>query len=328
MELRTVFEIEPSPLKIKYSDPVMLTGSCFASGIGRKFEAGRFPVLINPAGTVFNPVSVINTLESITEGREYSPGDLYFHDGLWLSFDHYTDFSAPERDHVLEKINKTIKEAGEFMSKAGFLFITFGTARVYRFKESGKIVSNCHKIPSGMFTRELLTVDKITSLWYKFLDKLTSNYPNLKVIFTISPVRHMKDGAHGNQVSKSVLFLSVEELLKHPSSPGYFPAYEIIMDDLRDYRFYESDMLHPSQQAVDYIWEEFMKCYFSSETVELYREILKITRAASHKIRGNNPENVKRFSEAFLDKINSFNKRYPGIDLENEKAYFISLTGS
>ena len=120
MELRTVFEIEPSPLKIKYSDPVMFTGSCFASGIGRKFEAGRFPVLINPAGTVFNPVSVINTLESITESREYSHGDLYFHDGLWLSFDHYTDFLSTRKDHVLEKINRTIKEAGEFMSKVGF----------------------------------------------------------------------------------------------------------------------------------------------------------------------------------------------------------------
>ncbi len=328
MEFRTVFEIEPSPLKIKYSDPVMLTGSCFASGIGSKFEAGRFPVLINPAGTIYNPVSVINTLESIADGRKYGPGDLYFHDGLWLSFDHYTDFSSPERDLVLERINKSASAAGEFMSKASFLFITFGTARVYRFKESGKIVSNCHKIPSDRFTRELLAADKIISLWYKFLDKLKLHYPSLNVIFTISPVRHMKDGAHGNQVSKSILFLAVEELLNHPSSPGYFPAYEIIMDDLRDYRFYEADMLHPSKQAVDYIWKELMKCYFSSETVELYSEILKITRAASHKIRGRDPDKVKRFSEAFLEKISILNKRYPGIDLGNEKAYFISLIDS
>ena len=152
-----------------------------------------------------------------------------------------------------------LKEASLFLKNAGFLFITFGTARIYRWKKTGLVVSNCHKIPSGQFTSELLSVKEIVELWTNQLDRLSELFPNLRVIFTISPVRHLKDGAHGNQVSKSVLFLAVEELLGHSSKPQYFPAYELLMDDLRDYRFYDDDMIHPSDSAINYIWEAFSR---------------------------------------------------------------------
>ncbi len=248
MELRTTFHIEPSPVKITYNDSVMFVGSCFASAMGSQMEMGHMPVMINPAGTVFNPLSVCNTLDSITARKQFLIDDLHFYDGTWLSFYHYTDFSSDDPLKVLEKINRRLEQAYEHLKHSRFLFVTFGTARVYKLKKSGLIVSNCHKIPSEQFESILLTVDEIVAAWNAQLDKLKLLFPALKVIFTISPVRHWKDGAHGNQISKSVLFVALNELQKHKSSPEYFPAYELLMDDLRDYRFYGDDMLHPSPE--------------------------------------------------------------------------------
>ncbi|MBG0860217.1 MAG: GSCFA domain-containing protein [Bacteroidales bacterium] len=325
MELRTTFKIEPSGEKITYNDPVMFIGSCFATSIGRQFEIGHMPVMINPSGTVYNPVSVCNTLNTIINGLKYRRDDLYNHEGTWVSFDHYTDFSSTDPLKVLAKINRNSDEARGFLDEARFLFITFGTARIFRWKQSGKIVSNCHKIPAANFSHELLTVDAIVTLWNKYLDKLLALYPQMKVVFTISPVRHWKDGAHGNHVSKSVLFLAVEELLKHPSRPDYFPAYELVMDDLRDYRFYDEDMLQPSASAIEYIWRAFTGCYFSKPTLELWNEVNKITKAFSHRIREGSGEGIRKFAERSLLQIESVKKRIPSIDLEKETEYFRSL---
>jgi hypothetical protein len=212
MELRTTFNIDPSPFRITYDDNILFIGSCFASSIGAQMETGKLAVMINPSGTVYNPVSVCRTLDTITDGKEFTQDDLYYHDGMWLSFCHYTDFSSEDPVKVLIKINSKMKEASDFLKKAKYLFITLGTARIYRWRKTGAVVSNCHKIPSVQFSPELLSVNEIVTLWTNQLDKLNLLYPHLRVIFTISPVRHMKDGAHGNQISKSVLFLAVEEL--------------------------------------------------------------------------------------------------------------------
>lgn len=325
MELRTTFNIPVSQQKITYNDPVVFIGSCFALSVGAQFEAGRMPVLINPSGTVYNPASVANTLETIMTGREYQKEDLYNNKGMWLSFNHYTDFSSEDADTVLTKINKRITEAGIFLSRAQFLFVTFGTARVFKWKKSGKIVSNCHKIPAGEFTHELLTVNDIVTLWNEQIDKLNFSYPELKIVFTISPVRHWKDGVHGNQVSKSVLLLAVEELLKHSSKPGYFPAFEILMDDLRDYRFYGEDMLHPSQAAVNYIWEKFTGCFFDGKTIDCWNEVHKITMAMSHRIQSESGRGTKKFAENMLSRIDSVLLKVPSINLQKEKEYFATL---
>jgi hypothetical protein len=325
MEFRTTFNIAPSPSKITYDDPVMFIGSCFASSIGSKFIEGHMPVMINPAGTVYNPVSVSNTINSVTSEDEYKQGDLYNYNDLWLSFNHYTDFSSENANEVLDKINRNLDDARKFISSAKFLFITFGTARAYRWKKSGKIVSNCHKIPSSEFTHELLSVSNIVNLWNEQLSKLRTMNRDLKVIFSISPVRHMKDGAHGNQVSKSVLFLAVEELLKHESGPGYFPAYELVMDDLRDYRFYEDDMLHPSDSAVEYIWDVFTHCYFDNNTLALWHDVSGITKAVSHRIQAQSGRQVKKFAENILSRIDDICKKAPSINLDIERNYFLSL---
>ncbi|NMB51643.1 MAG: GSCFA domain-containing protein [Bacteroidales bacterium] len=325
MELRTTFNIEPSEHKISYNDAVIFIGSCFVTYIGQRLGSAHVPVMINPFGTVFNPVSVCNSINRIITGKSYDMAEINNYNGLWLSFDHCTDFSSESAEQTLTSINSRLKEASAFISEAHFLFVTFGTARIYRLNETGRIVSNCHKLPASYFKRELLTVDEIVRIWNLLLERLKSSFPDLKVVFTISPVRHWKDGAHGNQVSKSVLFLAVEELLKHPSKPSYFPAYELLMDDLRDYRFYDDDMLHPSQKAVDYIWEEFSKCYFDSNTREIMQEVNRISKAMSHRIKNIAPNEIKKFAEASLARIVSVSKKVPSIDFQKERNYFLGL---
>jgi len=325
MEFRTTFNIIPSSRKITWMDPVMFIGSCFSTSIGKQFDTARFPVLINPSGTVYNPVSVSNTLNTINQRKNYTIDDMYNYGGTWLSFNHYTDFTGSDPARVLEKINRSRENALRFLIEARFLFITFGTARVYRLKKTGIIVSNCHKLPASEFTHELLSVNDIVSIWAGQLDKLHSLFPELKVVFTISPIRHWKDGAHENQVSKSVLFLAVEELLNHISRPEYFPAYELVMDDLRDYRFYDEDMLHVNSSAVNYIWNAFKSCYFDEKTAELWQEVSKITKAVSHQVQNGSAEKIKLFAEKILGRIDAVLRKAPGIDLENEKKYFTDL---
>jgi hypothetical protein len=326
MEFRTVLNIAPAPFRITYSDPVMFIGSCFAYEIGSQLKEGKMPVMINPSGTVFNPVSVAKTIDSITSGTTVTEKDLYFHNGLWHSFSHYSDFSAATSSEVADKINRRSAQAHEFLKKARYLFITFGTARVYRLKNTGEIVSNCHKLPSDYFTRELLSVNDIVRLWQEKLSNLKTLFPDLRVIFTISPVRHWKDGAHGNQVSKSVLFLAVEELLGHSTSPAYFPAYEIMMDELRDYRFYDEDMLHPSSMAVRYIWEAFTKCYLDTDTIMTWKEAASIVKAVQHRISCGPEASIKDFALNMLRKISKTEKSFPLVDLSDEKQYFEELS--
>jgi hypothetical protein len=325
MEFRTTFRIEPSQHKLTYDDRVMLIGSCFTSSVGSKMEMGKMDVMINPAGTVYNPVSVCNTLDIITSGKQFTRDDLLYHDGLWFSFFHYTDFSSEDPVTALEKINSKLKEAADFLGKSTFLFITFGTARIFRWKKSGLIVSNCHKIPADQFSSELLSVQEVVTHWSRQLDKLNTMFPQLKVIFTISPVRHWKDGAHGNQVSKSVLFLAVEELLGHPANPEYFPAYELVMDDLRDYRFYNDDMLHPSPEAINYVWDAFSESYFDRTTAMIWSDAVKITKACSHRFISDNISKKKIFAEKMLKQISLLEERMPSLGFSSEKTYFQSL---
>jgi hypothetical protein len=325
MELRTTFNIEPSADKITYNDQVMFIGSCFASTVGSQMDIGRMPVMINPAGAVFNPVSVCNTLDTITKGKEFIIEDLHFYDGTWLSFYHYTDFSSSDPSEVLKKINKKSLEAAGFLKNAHFLFITLGTARVYKLRKSDVIVSNCHKIPAEQFESKLLTVQEIVSIWTEQLDKLHSLFPELKVIFTISPVRHWKDGAHGNQVSKSILFIAVEELLRHRTAPRYFPAYELVMDDLRDYRFYNDDMLHPSNSAINYIWEAFSGCYFDRNTLNIWKEVARVSKAYNHRFKSDSEIERNYFAEKLLKQISDIKVKVPAIDLSREEEYFLKM---
>ncbi len=324
MKFRTTVIPDPSDLSITYKSRVMFIGSCFAAYMGEQMKIRKMPVMINPAGTVYNPVSVLNTLDAILTSKITSLEDVYNYNGNWLSLNHYTDFSSDDPEALIRKINENNLKAADFLKNAGFLFITFGTARVYRFRESGMIVSNCHRIPGSQFENELLEVSPIVEQWLSLLDRISLFNPGLRVVFTISPVRHWKDGAHGNQVSKSVLFLAVEELLKHKSRPGYFPAFELQMDDLRDYRFYSDDLLHPSTSAIEYIWERFSEVYFDKATSEMQSEILKITRAMNHRFLTDSKQKKRLFAENILDQISKIEILDNQIDFSTEKDYFHS----
>lgn len=326
MNFRTEVFSEPARHKISCKDPTMLIGSCFSASIGERLRNGYFPVLINPFGTVYNPVSVLTTLRRISSNQKYEPGELYNNKGIWLSFDHYTEFSSDDRDLTLKRINDDLSDAADFLSKAKYLFITFGTARIYRFTATGRIVSNCHKIPDHEFGNELLTVDSIVSEWKGFLPELFLKYPGLSVIFTISPVRHWKDGAHNNQLSKATLLLAVKDLLDLFPSAGYFPAYEIFMDDLRDYRFYADDLLHPSDAGIEYVWEKFTGTFFDNDTRQLWQEAYKISRAVRHELTGTGKSGMRQFADSMLKKISRIELLMPLADFSVEKEYFRNLS--
>lgn len=302
----------------------MFLGSCFANEIGYRMAAGKLPVMTNPHGTLFNPFSVAGALDRFITGYIYSENDIYLHQDRYLSLDHHTAFSSYERDVLVERLNGVSRTASAFIRNASFLFVTFGTSYIYTLRESGVIVANCHKLPSSLFTRRQAAITEIVSRWKETLDRLHEVNPALRVWFTVSPVRHLSDGAHANQLSKAQLLLAVEELLGHPSVEGYFPAYEIFMDELRDYRYYAADMVHPSETAIDYIWEKFCTIFISGHTLRLWNEAARITRAMAHRITGVKAESTP-FANAMLERINDLRSRAPFMNLEAEEKYFRDL---
>jgi hypothetical protein len=324
MELRTEVTLPVSPGKITFSTPVMFLGSCFANEIGYRMASGKLDVMTNPHGTLFNPFSVAGALDRFAASYQYTENDVYLYGNRYMSLDHHTAFSSYDRDVLIERLNEVSRAASEFIRRASFLFVTFGTSYVYSLRESSAIVANCHKLPSLLFERRLAAFREIAARWRETLDRLAELNPALRVWFTVSPVRHLSDGAHANQVSKSHLLLAAEELISHQSVGGYFPAYEIFMDDLRDYRYYAADMVHPSETAIDYIWEKFAAVFFDSPTLRLWNEAARITRAMAHRITGDKRETAT-FASAMLDRIADMKAKAPFIDLAAEEAYFGGL---
>lgn len=324
MELRTTVPLPASDAGITYDTPVMFLGSCFANEIGYRMAAGKLKVMTNPHGTLFNPFSVAGALDRFVSAHVYTADDIYLHQNRYISLDHHTAFSSYDRDVLTERLNEVSRAASSLIREASFLFVTFGTSYIYTLRESGAIVANCHKLPSGLFDRRQASWQEIAGRWRGTIDRLAVLNPSLKIWLTVSPVRHLSDGAHENQLSKAHLLLAVEELLSHPSVTGYFPAYEIFMDELRDYRFYGTDMVHPSETAIDYIWEKFTSVFIDSPTLRLWSEAARITRARAHRISGGKRETAP-FATAMLERISDLRSRAPYIDLEAEEKYFRGL---
>jgi hypothetical protein len=324
MDLRTEVPLPVSDDRITYDTQVLFLGSCFANEIGYKMASGKLPVMTNPHGTLFNPFSVAGAIDRFVSGYVYAASDIYLHQNRYMSLNHHTAFSSYECDVLIERLNETGRSASEFIKNASFLFVTFGTSYIYTLKASGDIVANCHKLPSALFTRRQASWSEIAERWRITLDHLAALNPGLKVWLTVSPVRHLSDGAHTNQLSKAHLLLAVEELLSHPSVAGYFPAYEIFMDDLRDYRFFASDMVHPSETGIDYIWEKFVSVFIDSHVLRLWNEAARITRAMAHRMSGGKKETAP-FATAMLERITDLKARAPFMDLTGEEEYFRKL---
>ncbi len=280
---RTSFSIPSSPNKISYQHKLLFIGSCFTENIGSRLKDLAFQVEINPLGILFNPLSIITGIEMIIGKRHFTEKELFHFDNKWISFHHHSEFSGKDKKLTYEKILSRLTHAREYLTDGGFLFITWGTAWVYKWKETGKVVANCHKIPNHLFNKELLEVSEILLHYEQLLDNLWENYPQLSVIFTLSPVRHWKDGVEQNQVSKSTLRLAAYKLCQMYEQAMYFPAYEWMMDDLRDYRFYKEDMLHPNTTAIRYLWSKFEDTFFNPETQKIYQEIEKLNKFLGHK---------------------------------------------
>ncbi len=270
---QTKVEIPVSKEKISYEDKIMTLGSCFAQNIGLKLQEVWFNTNINPFGVLYNPVSIQKSIELLLENKIFTEKDLIENRGLWQSFLHSSLFSDVTAQKCLAKINERYQRASHFLIHADFLLITYGTAWVFEEKKTGNVVSNCHKLPAKHFVRRRLTVEQIVNDYSELIAKLQQLFPKMKLIFSVSPIRHWKDGAHENNLSKSILLLAIDELQLIFPQVQYFPAYEIQMDELRDYRFYAADMLHPSDVAVDYIWKCFSDTYFDEVTQKIKKEL-------------------------------------------------------
>jgi hypothetical protein len=322
---RTTISIPPSDRKLSYSSGSILLGSCFTENIGNKLIGYKFPAILNPFGIIYNPLSVKSSLERIIKGNPYSSDSLQYSNGLYYSFDHHSRFSDPNAEVCLNGINKALSNANDAIKKASFLFITFGTAYYYKIKLSKQIVSNCHKLPEKEFERQRLTVTEIVENLAKIITSLRGLYPNLQIVFTVSPIRHWKDGAHENQLSKSILLLAIDKLCRMYNHLFYFPAYELMLDELRDYRFYTEDMFHPNSTAIDFIWKRFRDCFIAEATSQIMNEVEKIQMAYQHKPYNPQSEAFRSFSIQQLNKIQYLTDQYPHLNFDSENKYFRSF---
>lgn len=320
MDFYTRISIPKAPFAFSHADPMILLGSCFVENIGEKLEENKFKADINPFGTLYNPSSIAEAIRKLLHPERFTKDDLFLHDGVYHSFSHHSRFSSPSPTECLDNINERLFSSADAIRKARRMIVTFGTAWVYSLKSSGKIVSNCHKLPEKMFDRHMLSADEIVNEWKDLLLSLWEQNPELKVLFTVSPIRHWRDGAHGNQLSKANLLLAVDGLQREfAEQTAYFPAYEIMMDELRDYRFYADDMLHPSPQAVGYIWERFAATMLSADSQAILNEWEDIRKAISHKPFQPESEAYKRFISQTLLKMERLNEKFPYFDLTKEK---------
>jgi len=283
MQFRTIIPAPQYPFLIREDDTVMLMGSCFSDNMGHYFDTHRFDVCSNPFGVLFNPISIDRALRFMLQPDLFDKNRYFYkYRDLWVSFAHHGRFSKENYEDFEANIDRNLQHSSVFLRKTHYLFVTFGTAFCYKFIPRDLIVSNCHKIPNHQFDRIRLDVKKIVSQWNTTLLMLREACPDMKVVFTVSPVRHLGDGAHENVLSKATLLLAVEKLVDNDFT-YYFPAYEYLMDDLRDYRFYAKDLCHINDLAISYLEERLAESFFSPETIERMMEIEKENRFLNHR---------------------------------------------
>jgi len=309
MKLSTPVSIPKSDFSISHKQPALLIGSCFAQNIGEKLTDHKFNATLNPNGIIYNPISVINSLKRIINDDFYSANELLEFNGKWVSLNHHGSFSSFDKSECIEDINSSFNKAKQQLNSCKTIFITFGSAWVYEYPDVG-IVANCHKIPNKQFTKRLLSVKEILSAFDGIKDALK----DFNIVFTVSPIRHSKDGLHENSLSKSTLLLAINNLVEQNGNCHYFPAYELVIDELRDYRFYKDDLVHPTELAVNYVWEKFSACFFDDETIQLNTAINKIQNALTHKPFNPESEEHQQFFAKTRQQINTLKQKYHFLD--------------
>lgn len=299
----------------------MLIGSCFSENLGCKLQEYKFDVSINPNGTLFNPVSISKSIHSYIENKQYTSTDIFFHQELWKSWDHHSIFSNVDQEQILKNIHANTNSANAFLKNANWLIITLGSAWVYE-NETGEIVANCHKLPTEQFNKRLLSAQEIKTHLSALIDSLIEFNPSINIIFTISPVRHLRDGFIENNRSKSVLIQSVHELIEEKNTLYYFPAYELVMDDLRDYRFYAEDMVHPNEMAIQYVWEKFQQACIQQQSLQYFPDIHAIHSARLHKPFQPDTTGHKKFREKNYELVQKLKKSLPFLNWQTDLDFF------
>lgn len=315
-EFRTI--VKPLRFRgtISHRQGVMMLGSCFSDNIGLRLRQACFDVDINPFGTLYNPASIACGIGAILKCRQYSIDDLFQEkgDNRWHSFSHHSEYSSVDSQLMLGKINQRVCEANKMLQRASTLIVTFGTAWVYKYAPTGKVVANCHKLPASMFERSMMSIDEIVAMWKDVIADVKAINQSIQVIFTVSPIRHLRDGAHENQLSKSTLLLAINQLVRECEDVIYFPAYEIMNDDLRDYRFYASDMTHPSEVAVDYIYDIFSQSFFDDDTISLAEKCVKLSKRLMHIPMSDDQDAVARFVHSSNQLKTQLLQQYPFLE--------------
>ena len=314
MQFTTKIPIQKSSFPIDYDSKILLLGSCFAENMGEKFEYFKFQTIVNPFGIIFNPVSLEKLIRRSVEKRKFTENDIFFHNDLWHCFEVHSELSNSDKDVFLESLNDLISSTNKKLSDSTHIIITLGTSWVYRLRQaqsdSDGVVANCHKVPQKEFTKELLSIQQIEESIESIISLVHSVNPNCKFIFTVSPVRHIKDGFTENTLSKAHLISAIHKIINHHPLPNtYFPAYEIMMDELRDYRFYGEDMLHPNQTAIDYIWIQFFQNYISESEFGLMNDICSIQKGLNHRPFNPNTKSHQKFLEATKIKIGKIQEK-------------------
>jgi hypothetical protein len=313
MEFRTKVPIAKSSYKISHSSGVVLLGSCFVENIGKKLEWHKFKQLQNPFGIIFHSNPLRQLVERIVNDQKFEEDDLLHYEESWLSLQTHSVMNSREREKTLENLNTALDQSRKAIMDSEYIIISLGSAWAYEYLKNNRKVANCHKIPQKQFKKVLSTGKEITDDLMAIRHEVNKLNPDSHIICTVSPVRHIKDGFVGNQQSKSNLISGVHEFIEQDKNAHYFPSYEIMMDELRDYRFYNNDMLHPNELAVEYIWNRFSENWMSEETIELNAKIDKIQKALSHRPRAENSDQHKKFLTKIQSKIEEIHKKHPEI---------------
>ncbi len=327
-DLRTV--VEPGRLipPITYSDRIMLSGSCFTEHIGNRLKKLKFNVNLNPFGIVYNPLSIAEQLQYLLNPSGFTTGHLVFNQDLWHSWMHHSRFSDPDPEKLIGSINREAENSSVFLEKADVLVLTFGTADAFYLKEGDRLVSNCHQLPADQFYTRQPSPDELVDIWVPLLEILFARNPGLRICLTISPVRYFKSGPTGNQMSKSILFLFIGRLMERFPDLYYFPSYEIFMDDLRDYRFYDSDMMHPGTPGIEYVWSRFVGACIDPAAAPLMDEVEALVKAADHRPGAHLTDAHRKFVAKQTEKMASLQKRYPFLDFREEMESLSAHLGS
>lgn len=331
MEFQVPITIQPLPEPIGYKDKILLTGSCFTEHIGGMLEDLKFPVLQNPNGILFDPASVSRSLISYIQNRQYKEADLFQLNEVWNSWQHHSRFSNINLQAAIRNINESQQTAHEFLKQADWIIITLGSSFYYRLTlgpspggEGSPPVANCHRAPAQWFTKHLLAIDEIVSMLEDCCRQLLQFNPKLNIIFTVSPVRHIRDGVIENNRSKARLIESVHSLVNKFDHLYYFPAYELVIDVLRDYRFYDIDLVHPNYMATEYVLEKFTAACIDEQSQQLMQEVKKIVIARKHKAFQPETKAHRQFLMSHFEKAKELQGKYPFLDLKEELKYFNS----